>query len=336
MNIAIKLPNELGERVLSFPFLHKLVQVYEQNIAESEDHDEVLYIHLISCKKDIDVLNLLPFRAYYHELEDEDIGNIFSMHRACVNFKLDRPDIYISTTPGFIDSSIGKNINAKKSIGYDVGKNKWVLSEKVSLLEGQHKSVQIFNLLTALSDREESVPHVQSRQLEPFYKDWQENPYTVINLDLLENGEINPEWAEFIELFTEKKFVFLASNYKEEDYEDFLAAFIAKLPDTNQYEIFTSKSNIDFGKLVASAITFITKSCPLMHIAAYCGAHTFYLNCGEDLQVMGPEFLRGDVRVFSQSDPAYFKEDSFNYAKIFDEVFTFIDLRSKVTEKDEE
>ena len=38
-----------------------------------EEDDEILNIHLISLKKDIDILNLLPFRAYYHELEEEDV-----------------------------------------------------------------------------------------------------------------------------------------------------------------------------------------------------------------------------------------------------------------------
>ena len=37
------------------------------------------------------------------------------MHRVCMNFKLmENVDYFISTTTGFVDASIGKNIGAQK------------------------------------------------------------------------------------------------------------------------------------------------------------------------------------------------------------------------------
>ncbi len=51
--IAIKLPFDLQERILSFPLLHKIREKYP--IAD---------IHFITPKKEIEVLNLLPFKAW--------------------------------------------------------------------------------------------------------------------------------------------------------------------------------------------------------------------------------------------------------------------------------
>ncbi len=51
--IAVKLPFDLQERVHTFPFLHALRDFYPD--AE---------FHFITPKKNIEVLNLLPFTAF--------------------------------------------------------------------------------------------------------------------------------------------------------------------------------------------------------------------------------------------------------------------------------
>ena len=64
--IVVKLPFDLQERILCFPLLHKIREKYPK--AE---------IHFISPKKEIEVLNLLPFTAYYHEVEEAVKGKRF-------------------------------------------------------------------------------------------------------------------------------------------------------------------------------------------------------------------------------------------------------------------
>ena len=49
MNIVIKLPDDIRDRILTFPFLHTLQKEMARKIEESEE-DEVLNIHLISLR----------------------------------------------------------------------------------------------------------------------------------------------------------------------------------------------------------------------------------------------------------------------------------------------
>ena len=149
MNIVVKLPNDLRGKILSFPFLHGLVKEAKKRLNAEEE--EVLKLHLISNKKDIDVLNLLPFSAYYHEIEDEDLKSIFTIHRACVGLKIDRTDIFISTTENFVDASIGKNLKAKTNIGFQIGKNSLFFNKRVPYSVNDHQALQIFSLIKLFS-----------------------------------------------------------------------------------------------------------------------------------------------------------------------------------------
>ncbi len=328
MNLAIKLPNDLRERVCTYPLLHTLYKELRKTL----DEDEQLNIHLISLKKDIDVLNLLPFDAFYHELEVEDVKTIFTMHRACMNFKMDTIDIFISTTDSFVDASIGKNLRAEKKIGYALGKNGWFLNKKVPLLTGQHKSCQTYELLKALIENIPEIPNVYSRELPFAYADWNENPYTFINLDLI-GEEDNSEWKDFIELFVNKNFVFMCSELKNSENMEPVQSFIQTLPKENNYRLFEYSSNINFGKTVSYAVAFVSGDSPLINIAAYCGAQVFHLNKKEKISIVGPTYFIGEVRNMAISDPMFGSQNKFNYSKIFDELYKFIEEKTKVEEE---
>ncbi len=323
MNIAIKLPNSLKERTLAFPLLHTLVEKLKEKLAE----DEILKVHLLSLGEGIDVLNLLPFDAFYHELEEDDVKSVFSIHRACANLKIDQNiDFFISTTESFVDVSIGKNIGAKESIGFAVGKNGWLLNKKVTIMANDHKSNQMYRLIKGVINEIPPMETVQCRELAPTYSDWKENPYVVINLDLLD-GEVNPEWKEFVDLFVGKRFIFMCSEIPEDQQQEFLEEYIATLPRKNTYKLFVYESNIDFGKLISYALTFITHDSPLVNIASYCKCHVFLLNIKENLNITGPKYFPGEVWSFNLSDPVYGQGDRHNYTKIFDELVVFIEDR---------
>ena len=328
MNIAIKLPDNIRDRVLVFPFLHALNKHLKQKMKDEENEDELINIHLISLKEGIDVLNLLPFEAYYHELDLIDIKNVFSMHRACVNLKLDKIDIFVSTTESFTDATIGKNIGAKTKIGYSISKNSLLLNKKVSLLGGEHKSVQSLEILKAFDLKNTGSNKVYSRSVDPLFPDWRENPYTVLNIDLI-NKKPNPEWIDFLSLYSGKTFILMCDQVDAITQKDILEDFIKELPKENQYKMFILESYIDFAKLISFCITFISNNSPLMQFSSYCGAHVFYLNKSEDMKIVGPEYFLGDVRNFSLKDPSFKSGSTFNYGKIFDEIFPYIDSRSK-------
>ncbi len=322
MILAIKLPNDISDRVLTFPFLHALYRYLE----ESLDEDESLIIHLISLQKGIDVLNLLPFKAFYHELEDEDIKTIFSIHRACMNFKIEGLDVFISTTESFVDASIGKNFSAKTRAGFAIGKNSWFLNKKISLNEEKHFSQQVFDLIKVVTDDVVPIKNVYSRNLSPFFSDYGEKPYLVINLDVVE-GQFNSEWKEFIELFENKKIILLTQDFEVDLQKSELESFVGELSPKNEYEVFILDSHIDFAKLVTYAACFITHDSYLSYISAYCGAYTFLLNRRTHNKSKAPAHFLGETKYFDLRERS-------QYAKAFDTMYTYIEDKTKVEADD--
>lgn len=329
MNIAIKLPNDLNQRILTFPFLHALEKYMKAHLEE----EEILKIHLISLVEGIDVLNLLPFNAFYHEVERTDLKTVFSIHRACMNFKIDQIDIFISTTDSFVDASIGKNLMANKKVGFAIGKNTWLLNEKVNKLNGRHFSEQCFELLRPLVEEMPEMPNVFSRELAPFYIDWSENPYIVINLRK-ENDKICEEWFDFFDLFVNKNFVLMCTDEELDYQKGLLEDFVKRLPGKNTYKVYEHKSHIEFGKIISYCKYFISYDSPLVNLAAYCGANILHLNEKEKVQLTGSQYFVGDVRHFSLSDPLFKAGNTFNYTKIFDEIFVVLDGKSGDSEDD--
>ena len=330
MNLAIKVPNDLKDKILSFPLLH----ILQKELSKELKEDEVLKIHLISTKKGIDVLNLLPFDAYYHPIANEDSKNLFTMHRACSNFRMVDIDKFITTTDTFTDATIGKNIGAKESIGFKIGKNSWVLNKTIPpSLEGQHFSDKLYALAKTVLDSVPEIPLVKSRELSTLYADYLENPYFVLNLNLVK-GEIELEWIDLISLFENKTIVLMCSELDINFQNPELLDFIKQLPKNNEYKSYVYDSNIEFAKLVSHSVCFITHDSPLMHISSYCRAHTFLINKKENLQKTGPIHFAGEVRNFSLNDPTFKSGPKPNYSRIFDEIYEFVDQRTKVEEEE--
>jgi len=327
MDIVIKLPNNLKEKMLTFPMLHVLEKELRKNL--DEEKEEQLNIHLMSLKDNIDVLNLLPFSAYYHEFELDDLKTVFTMHRACVNFPLNNVDIFLSTTESFVDASIGKTLKAPLTIGYGLGKNKFLLKKKVNLLAGRHKADQAFNLLSAFVDDIPAMPSIFSREVPPHFADWNINPYFIINLSLNKDKEIDEEWAELIDLLERQNIVLMCDSLDQLEQKEVLEKYLKTLSVTNTYKVYEYKSNIEFAKVVSYSWTFISKDSPLVHLTAYCGSHCFYLNSKENIQLTGPLPFVGEVRYFNLSDSAFKEGSDFAYGKIFDEIYAFIDKKTE-------
>ncbi len=326
MKIAIKLPDDLRERILAFPFLHGLESIMDDLVS---DEDEVSQLHLISPKEDIDVLNLLPFSAFYHEIEGADLNSIFSIHRACKNFKIADVDLFMNLSTTLKDATIGKNIGAKKSMGFNEGNGKFLYQQKIQRNQILHYSEQFQDFLKRLRLDVRDMRPVSSRSLPPLYADWSENKYTVINLDT-KNGEINEEWVDFLDLFVNKNFVLMCSGIEKDLQKYHVESFIKRLPAKNTYKFFDYTSNIELGKLLSYAVGFITTDSPLFLISTYCGCYTFLLNEKEDLKNKGSQYLRGELRNFDISNPQFSEGNSFNYSKIFDELYDYIEEQTKV------
>jgi hypothetical protein len=325
MNLVVKLPNKLSDRILAFPFLHALNRFYQERDEEVQNGEDKasLKLHLICLSEDIDSLNLLPFHAFYHPIESEDLESIFTVHRGCANLKFTNEiNLFISTTDSFVDASIGKNIKAKNKIGFATGKNGWFLNKKVERPSNVHKSEEIFELLKPITGLLPKIPYVQARKMDPLYPDWSECPYVVLDLDHVE-GELNDIWKELFELSSGKTFILMSSTLDHFEQELRIEGWIKNLPTKNTYKFFPYKSNIELSKLISYTKCFVTADEDLMHLSSYCGALTFYVGKSESFEVAGPKYTRGEVKYFNLLSPG----DSDGYSLVFDSVLELIDTK---------
>lgn len=293
-------------------------------------------VHLLASQKHIEVLNLLPFKAYYHELEEDDLKNVFAAHRAVKNLKLESADVFLSMTESFVDASIGKSLGADIRAGFAVGKNAWFLNKKVPLLRGRHFGETCHELLKLfLDDVPEVPPKGFSRDLEPARSDWSENPYYLINLPV-KDDEVEEQWEELFSLAEDENFVLMCDGPELDRQKEVLNDFAKKLSKKNRYTVYECANLIDFSKLALFAQSFVTGDSPLMQVAAYCGGHIHFLGQKEPMHKTGPVYFLGNVRYFNLGEPAYKEGGNIAYHKVFDELIAFMDAKAKARTKENE
>jgi ADP-heptose:LPS heptosyltransferase len=321
MNLVIKLPNDLREKILCFPFIHSLMKALKNNF---KDEEQDVNLHLISTQENIEVLNLLPFFAYYHELKKEDLKSVFTIHRACLLLKIDHVDYFISTTESFVDATIGKNLKAKKTIGFDITGHRLFIKNRVALKSDLTKVQQYESLLNGFEfEIRPKTMAVCSRELPPLYSDWNELPYTMINLRFRDK-KIWEGWIEFINLFQQKRFIFVLHDDELPNKTELIQEFIQRLPANNSYQLLSSDNLLDVAKAIAYSIALVSEDSALVQLAAYCGAKVFHLSQQDTLKFSCSHHFVGDVKSFPFNYDA-----NFNYSFIFDEVYKYIDIRTK-------
>lgn len=297
----------------------------EERMNESEGQEDKFQIHLICLEDGIEVLNLLPFHAYYHELKEEDLISIFSVHRGCADFKLPNVvDIYISTTDGFVDSSIGRNFGAKEKIGFSSSLNNWFLTKKINKLLNKHKSEQVCELVKPLTGYISQIPICSSRILEVPDEKLLEKTYIVLDLDLIED-EVNPVWRELFELVNGAHFVLSISQADEFKQELRLASFIKSLPKKNKYEFVLFSDYIEYAKHLVFSKGFATSNKDLMLLSSYCGKKTIFFNKDYNFSRSGSQYLKGEVVNTLITD----YDDSDGFSKGFDQVLEILNSIEK-------
>ncbi len=289
--IAIRLPFDLQERLLSFPFLHAIHTKYP----EAE-------IHFISPKKDLEVLNLLPFTAFYHEVDEGEIKTVFDVHRFCVHAKIFNVDLFISLSNSFSDATFGVSLRAKKRLGFSDNWKTLVLNEKTKRPVGHHLCEDFFELYkTHVNANIDLKLKVMSRDLRPIIPDWDTIPYVAINLTPLRDALIDEEWLKLVYEFQNQRILFFSSEDKER-VSPLIEKFIATLPKNNTYSFFFQQNWIELAKMLAYAKGVITYEGPLASVSAYVGAKTLIIYDRHDPQREGPFYFLSDIAVLTSKD----------------------------------
>ena len=328
MNVAIKVPNDIRGKILSFPFIHKLVKEINKKLDEEESED-VLLLHLISSDNGVDVLNLLPFDAYYHEIEASELKTVFTIHRACMNLNLEKVDLFISTTDSFVDASIGKNLKATVSAGFAGGKNNFLLNKKIPKPTGIHESTKIYQLLKAVVDGElPAIRNVCAREIPPLFDDWNTDPYFVINLSL-KGKSIHPEWKELIDLFENKRIILMSDSMEEYLHKSTINEYIKTLSNKNIYEVYEETGHIHFAKLISYSRCFVSEDSGLVQVASYCGTRVFHMSRKYYSKNFDSRYFLGSHHIYAINDGQFSLKGDFDYGKIFDEIYDFVESKAK-------
>ena len=291
--IVIKLPFDLQERLLSFPFIHQIKEKYP-----GAD------LHFITPKKQIEVLNLLPFSAYYHEFDEDEIETVFDVHRYTATAKIYNVDLYISLTNSFVDACLGLGLRAKTRLGFSDGWKTLLFTHKTPRPQGHHISEDFFYLLDALNgSTSDHRLKVMSRELVPVMSDWEANPYIAINLSPIRQAAIEEELAELIGYFENQKIVLFSSD-DQDKVQLLIEPFMERLSRKNNYVHFIHKNWIEMSKMLAFSRGLITFNGPVANLSSYLGNKTIILFDSEDPRRLGPFSFLGDSIILDVTDPS--------------------------------
>lgn len=292
--IAIKLPFDLQERILTFPFLHLIRELYPK-----------ADIHFITPKKQIEVLNLLPFSAFYHEFDEDEIENIFDVHRYTATITLYNVDLFISLTNSFVDACLGIGLRAKKRLGFSDGWKTMLFTHKTPRPVGHHVTDDFLALYQVMdSGVISSRLKVLSREVTPIIPDWDTMPYLAINLSPIMHAGIEDDILELINFFEDQRIVIFASE-DQEKIDHLIEGVINRLNKKNTYINFYHKNWIELAKMLAFSRGVITFNGPCASFSSYVGARSVVLFDTEDPQKHGPLYFLGENLMLNVNDPMY-------------------------------
>lgn len=315
--IAIKLPFDLQERILSFPFLHAISDFYPK-----------ADIHFITPKKEVEVLNLLPFKAYYHFFDEDEIKTVLDVHPYTANANIYNVDLFISLTNSFPDACLGLGLRAKKRVGFSDNWKTMVLTHKTKRPIGHHvveDFMTLFELATGTPVSQRL--RITSRPLQKILEG--DTPYIAINLSPLRSGSIEDEWIELISKFEGQRIVLFSSD-DQVQVQPLIDTFIKLLPKTNTYEVFFHKDWIELGRMLAFARGLITYSGACAALGAYVGTKVLILYENEDPQRTGPFYFLTDVVIMKSISPVQEKvlrdRNNFDMDEVFEKALEFFRL----------
>lgn len=322
--VAIKLPFDLQERILTFPFLHAISEHYPK-----------ADLHFITPKKDVEVLNLLPFKAYYHLFNEDDIKSVLDVHPYTANLNVYNVDIFISLTNSFADAALGLGLRAKKRVGFSDNWKTLVLTDKISRPVGHHVVEDFMSLFqVAAGSSADKKLKVNSRTLSRIIES--DEPFIAINLSPIREAVIEQEWIDLISMFEEQKIVLFFSDEQVKG-QQLMQSFMDKLPKTNTYINFVWHDMIELGRMLADARGVLTFNGYCGALSAYVGSRTLILYDSEDPQKTGPFYFLADVAVMGVNNPTLVNSTSgekgvlkarttFNMTEVFKKAHEFFGL----------
>ena len=125
----------------------------------------------------------------------------------------------------------------------------------------------------------------------------------------------------------------MSDTIKEDFHKSTINEYIKTLSSKNTYEVYEETGHINFAKLVSYAWCFISEDSELIQVASYCGSEVYHLSRKDYSKNYDSRYFLGLHNLFAITDSNYSSKGDFNYDRIFDDIYKFIEFKAKGFEK---
>lgn len=291
LSIVVKLPMSVEDRLHTFPALHLIRESFPSAV-----------IHFVTPKHQMEILYLLPFKAFYHEWDENEIKTPMDVHRFCANMKIGIVNIYLSFTDTLNDACLGQFLRANRRIGFASGVKSFFYTIPIKRPINYHRGEEFLGVYKTLTNNSIADDlKVNSREMDNFYPDGA--PYVAVDLYPLDPEENEEDWIKYFSFFEGKQFVLFASAETEKSAWH-IQNLVPKLSTRNTYKILIYKNWIELGRVLSQARGVICNLGSVALLSTYAGTATIIMVGSEDPKLSAPFYFFADWLLLDTKDPS--------------------------------
>lgn len=285
LRIIVRVPNWLGDIVLSFPFLYSLREKFPQ--AE---------IFIIVRPEFFGLLKLLPFKVELIPFHKREYPNLWGLYKFSRKFShLQYADYFFILTPSFSSTLIGLLLKAKNRIGFLGNWRGPMLNRGFKQVKGRHRAEEYLYLLEKPFQKFFDLSCLKSFNIsvKPYFQNSHQGPYLVINPNSEASSRRLPlhQWQKILEKLSDRyKIVFIGGAGDTQRVEDLVRLVSKKVV----FENLAGKTSIeDLISLLAYADGVISNDSGPAHLANFLGAPVIVFFGAGNSKNTGPVFKEG-------------------------------------------
>jgi lipopolysaccharide heptosyltransferase II len=259
MKILIRLPNWLGDVVMSTAFVAGVKQLYPDAVVD------------VIIKKDFAAIaGLIPDINQIHPFSKQDFKGLPGVYRFGKRLKAEKYDIFFSLPDSISAAVMGWATGAKKRVGYGKEGGFFLLTKIGKKSKNAHRVEEYISLLEQFTGKVITDKQVKLNINEPI----EANNLVLVNFNSEAESRRMPPGKginminQLTNAFKETTFAFIGSA-KEADYVD---QFIINAENSHQIKNYTGKTDLlGLAKLMAGAKVLLTTDSGPAHLANSLG-----------------------------------------------------------------
>jgi len=263
MKILVRLPNWLGDMVMSVGFIHQLPLFF----ADAE-------ISVIAKKGVKDLLSFFPETKHQFIFNKEEFKGIKGLKQFGNQIKRTEIfDLFFCLPDSFSSAIMGAATGAEKRIGYKKELRQVLLTDSYAKPEGLHRVEEYIQLIEFFTNKKSTLIDVSLNH--PFLK----KDYVIVNINS-EASSRRLTVSKAVELLNllrnsiEQKIILIGAPKEKE----FVNCVLGQMPDKSNVESIAGKTSLpQLVEVLASAKLMLTTDSGPAHLANALGTHTVVL-----------------------------------------------------------